>query len=230
MARNVARKARQPGMAARFARLHARLLTSIVIGSCVAATTLSYTDWRMPTKLLTGWNAGVALYLVLVYWLILHDTVKEIRARAAIQDEGAFALLILTGAASIASLVAIVAELGNAQAGSGWHDLTVGMGTIVLSWLFMHTIFATHYAHEYYGERSDDQIGGLKFPGTQSPDYWDFLYFSLVVAMTCQVSDVAVTSKVIRRVVTVQGVLSFFFNLAILALTINMISNLIKPG
>jgi uncharacterized membrane protein len=124
-------------------------------------------------------------------------------------------------------LISIAVGLGVAAA---LHDLTVGMGTIILSWLFMHTIFATHYAHEYYGERGDDQIGGLKFPGSQGPDYWDFLYFSLVVAMTCQVSDVAVTSKVIRRVVTVQGVLSFFFNLAILALTINMISNLMNPG
>ena len=222
----MARKARQPRMVARFVKLHTRLLISTAVGILVAVA-VSPADWRIPTKLLTGWNAGVALYLVLVYWLILHDTVKEIRARAAIQDEGAFALLILTGAAAIASLVAIIAELGK---GSGWHDLWVGMGTIVLSWLFMHTIFATHYAHEYYGERSDDEIGGLKFPGTQAPDYWDFLYFSLVVAMTCQVSDVAITSKAIRRVATVQGVLAFFFNLAILALTINMISNLVKPG
>jgi uncharacterized membrane protein len=99
----------------------------------------------------------------------------------------------------------------------------------MLSWLFMHTIFALHYAHEYYGERRDTQIGGLVFPGKQEPDYWDFLYFSFVIAMTCQVSDVAITSKVIRRVVNIHGVLSFFFTLSILALTVNMVSNLIKP-
>jgi len=75
-----------------------------------------------------------------------------------------------------------------------------------------------------------DQIGGLKFPGQQSPDYWDFVYFSFVIAMTSQVSDVAITSKVIRRVATVHGVLSFFFNVSVLALTVNMVSNLIKPG
>ena len=100
----------------------------------------------------------------------------------------------------------------------------------LLSWLFLHIVFALHYAHEYYGERSDDQIGGLKFPGQQSPDYWDFVYFSFVIAMTSQVSDVAITSKVIRRVATVHGVLSFFFNVSVLALTVNMVSNLIKPG
>ena len=75
------------------------------------------------------------------------------------------------------------------------------MATIVLSWAFVHTIFALHYAHEFYGEGRDRQIGGLKFPGTEAPDYWDFLYFSLVIAMTSQVSDVAITSQVIRRVV-----------------------------
>lgn len=216
-------------MIARFARLHVRLLISIVIGIIITVALVS-ADWRTPTRLLTGWDAGAGLYLVLVYWVVAHDTVKEIRNRAAIQDEGAFALLLLTGAAAIASLIAVVAEVAKAPSTQAWENLAVGMGTIVLSWLFMHTIYALHYAHEYYGERSDDQIGGLKFPGPQAPDYWDFLYFSLVVAMTCQVSDVAITSKVIRRVATIHGVLSFFFNLAILALTINMISNLVKPG
>ena len=222
----MARKPRQPRMVARFVHLHPRLLISTCVGLGVVAA-LTQTDWRTPTKLLTGWNAGVTLYLILVYWLIAHDTVKEIRARAAIQDEGAFALLILTGAASIASLVAIVAELGNAQAGSGWHDLTVGMGTIVLSWLFMHTIFATHYAHEYYGERSDDQVGGLKFPGTQAPDYWDFLYFSFTIAVASQTSDVVLRSREVRRAALAQSVLSFYFNLAVLGLCINMAAGLL---
>jgi uncharacterized membrane protein len=225
----MARKPRQPRMVARFVHLHARLLISIAFGLAVTWA-LVPADWRTPTRLLAGWDAGVALYLVLMNWVVFHGGVKEIRRRAAIQDEGAFALLILTAAAAIASLVALIAEVAETPSGEEWDKLAVGMFTIVLSWLFMHTIYALHYAHEYYGERSDDQIGGLKFPGTQAPDYWDFLYFSLVVAMTCQVSDVAVTSKVIRRVVTIQGVISFFFNLAILALTINMISNLVKPG
>ena len=70
-------------------------------------------------------------------------------------------------------------------------------------------------------------VGGLIFPGDEEPDYWDFFYYSLVVAMTAQVSDVQITSKVIRRAVSVHGVLSFFFNLTVLALTVNMLSNLI---
>jgi uncharacterized membrane protein len=216
-------------MSARLVRLHARLLICVVVGVAVMLA-MSTTGWRMPTRLLAGWDVGVAFYLALAYWMMAHATVTEIRGRAGIQDEGAFALPLLMAAAAIASLIAVVAELGNASSGEAWDELALGMVTIMLSWLFMHTIFALHYAHEYYGERRDALIGGLNFPGKQEPDYWDFLYFSFVIAMTCQVSDVAITSKVIRRVVNIHGVLSFFFTLSILALTVNMVSNLIKPG
>lgn len=216
-------------MLARLARIHARLLISAAIGAAVtlASTTV---DWRLATRVLIGWDVGVGFYLIATYLLVSRSTVNEIRRRAATHDEGAAALLVLTPAAAIASLAAIVVELGNAESAAGWAELAFGMGTILLSWLFLHIVFALHYAHEYYGERSDDQIGGLKFPGQQSPDYWDFVYFSFVIAMTSQVSDVAITSKVIRRVATVHGVLSFFFNVSVLALTVNMVSNLIKPG
>jgi uncharacterized membrane protein len=216
-------------MPVRLARLHARLLISVAFGVAVTLG-LAATDWHLATRLLAGWDAGVGLYLISTYLLVSRSTVNEIRRRAAIQDEGAAALLVLIPAAAIASLAAIVVELGDAESTVGWTSLAFGMGTILLSWLFLHIVFALHYAHEYYGERSDDQIGGLKFPGQQSPDYWDFIYFSFVIAMTSQVSDVAITSKIIRRVATVHGVLSFFFNVSVLALTVNMISNLIKPG
>jgi uncharacterized membrane protein len=223
----MSRKTREPLMPLRLARLHARLLISVAVGVAVTLA-LTVTDWRLPSRILTGWDVGVGLYLVLAYLLMSRATVDEIRRRAAIQDEGAAALLVLTPAAAIASLAAIVAEVAGPS--GGWAELAPGMGTIVLSWLFLHTVFALHYAHEYYGERSDDRIGGLKFPGPQGPDYWDFVYFSFVIAMTSQVSDVAITSKMIRRVATAHGVLSFFFNVSVLALTVNMVSNLLKPG
>ncbi|HET7910861.1 MAG TPA: DUF1345 domain-containing protein [Pseudolabrys sp.] len=225
----MSRRTRDPLMPVRLARLHARLLISVAVGLAVTLA-LASTDWRLATRLLAGWDVGVGLYLIFAHLLMSRATVSEIRRRAAIQDEGAAALLVLSPAAAIASLAAIVSELGNAQLREGWADLALGMGTILLSWLFLHTVFALHYAHEYYGQGSDDQVGGLKFPGSRDPDYWDFVYFSLVIAMTSQVSDVAITSKAIRRVATTHGVLSFFFNLTVLALTVNMVSNLIKPG
>ena len=225
----MSRRTRDSLMPVRLARLHARLLVSVAVGVAVALALIA-TDWRLATRVLIGWDVGVGFYLVSTYLLVSRSTVNEIRRRAATHDEGAAALLVLTPAAAVASLAAIVVELGSTDSAVGWADLALGMGTILLSWLFLHIVFALHYAHEYYGERSDRQIGGLKFPGQQGPDYWDFVYFSFVIAMTSQVSDVAITSKVIRRVATVHGVLSFFFNVSVLALTVNMVSNLIKPG
>jgi uncharacterized membrane protein len=216
-------------MVVRLARLHARLLMSAAVGVAVIVGLVG-TEWRPETKLLIGWDVGVALYLALTYWMMAYALVSRIRRRAAQQDEGAIALLALTAAAAIASLVAIIVEVGGAKGGGAWSGLALGMGTILLSWLFMHTIFALHYAHEYYGEGRDATIGGLDFPGGQNPDYWDFLYFSFVIAMTSQVSDVQITSKGIRRLVNAHGVLSFFFNVVLLALTINMVSGVIKPG
>jgi uncharacterized membrane protein len=219
----------RPTMPVRFARLHARLLISIAVGMAVTLG-LAMTDWSMATKLLLGWDIGVVLYLVLVYQLMVTCGIAEIRRRAAEDDEGAHALLILTSISGLAIMGAIVAELGIAkvsgQPRSG-YGIAIAMATIFASWAFVHTIFALHYAHEYYGERGDLTTGGVTFPGRQPPDYWDFLYFSLVIAMTSQVSDVVITSKVIRRIVTVHGALAFFFNVAVIGLTVNIISNLI---
>jgi uncharacterized membrane protein len=219
----------RPMFPVRFARLHVRLLISIAVGMSVTLG-LSTTGWSMATKLLLGWDIGVLLYLALVHQLMVTCGVAEIRRRAAEDDEGAVALLILTGLSALAIMGAIVAELGIAkssgQPASG-IGIAIAMVTIVVSWAFVHTIFALHYAHEYYGERGDKKIGGLDFPGKLEPDYWDFLYFSLVIAMTSQVSDVTITSRVIRHIVTVHGALAFFFNVAVFALTVNIISNLI---
>ena len=226
MARKIATR---PLMPVRLARLHARLLISVAVGLFVTLG-LSLTDWSMATKLLIGWDIGVVLYLLLVYQLMVTCGIDDIRHRAAEDDEGAIALLILTGVSGLAIMGAIVAELSIAkisgQPRSG-YGVAIAMITIFVSWAFVHTIFALHYAHEYYGARGDKSIGGLTFPGRQQPDYWDFLYFSLVIAMTSQVSDVVITSKIIRRIVTIHGALAFFFNVAVFALTVNIVSSLI---
>jgi uncharacterized membrane protein len=213
----------------RIAKLHGNLMISAALGGIVLFALL-FADWRLPTKLLAGWDAGVVVYLILAQSIIRRGDVVRLRKRASEQDEGAFAILLLTIVATLASLIAIVFELGGlkqATPSEAVSEVLLAMATILLSWSFIHTIFSIHYAHEYYGERRDGKIGGLTFPGDNEPDYWDFLYFSLVIGLTSQVSDVAVTSKVIRRVVALHGVLSFFFNLTILALTVNMISNII---
>jgi uncharacterized membrane protein len=181
-------------------------------------------------RILAGWDLGVAVYLVLTLSMMWRADVAHIRRRASEQDEGAAFILLLSIVATFASLVAVVIALGGAKQGTQGNTalhVALAFTTILLSWAFVHTIFSFHYAHEYYGERRDGKIGGLHFPDDREPDYRDFLYFSLVIGMTSQVSDVAISSKVIRRVASLHGVLSFFFNLVVLALTVNMVANLI---
>ena len=126
----------------------------------------------------------------------------------------------------MASLGAILAELGShASAGRTAFQLIIATTTIVLSWGFVHTIFALHYAHEFHAARHAG--GGLAFPGGAEPTYWDFVYFSFVIGMTSQVSDVAVTSGVIRQIVTAHAIVAFFFNVAVLALTVNIAASAI---
>jgi uncharacterized membrane protein len=156
------------------------------------------------------------------------SSVAKMKANATAQDEGAFAILILTVAAGMASLIAIFAELAAIERASPLYGIYVALaiGTVVLSWTFIHTIFALHYAHEFYG--IGEHKNGLRFPGDEQPDYWDFIYFSFVIGMTFQVSDVAVMHKIVRRTVVAHGALSFFFTTAVVAMAVNIAASIIQ--
>jgi len=186
------------------------------------------TDWRPVMRCLVGWDIGIGLYVILAFEMMARANVHQIRRRAATQDEGAIVILVLTVATALASLLAIVALLGTSAVGAAQRrsiELILATITIVLSWAFIHTMFALHYAHEFYDQSG---VRGLAFPGgEEEPDYWDFLYFSLVIGMTSQVSDVGITTKEIRRTVAAHGVVSFFFNAALLALTVNIAASAI---
>jgi uncharacterized membrane protein len=198
----------------RIVRARPRLFLCALLAVAVAA--LLPADWRVATRVLAAWDAGVAVYLAAVFVLMRSD-VGRIRRRAALQDEGRFVILMLVAGAALASLGAIVWQLG---AGRMPSHLALATATILLSWMFVHVIFALHYAHEFYA--AGGHGAGLTFPGGEEPDYWDFLYFSLVIGMTSQVSDVAVTGRTIRRTVAAHGVVSFLFNAALIALTVNI--------
>jgi uncharacterized membrane protein len=194
-----------------------RLFVATGVGLVVIIVTTFVTDWRLVTRLLTGWDIAVALYLVLAFHVCATSDIRRIRRNASRQDDGQLTILTCTVAAALASLAAIFAELGS----TGRRPIQVALAaaTILLSWAFIHTIFALHYAHEFYDETDG---GGLAFPGKGEPDYWDFVYFSFVIGMTSQVSDVGITSKLIRRTAAAHGIVSFVFNAALLALTINL--------
>jgi uncharacterized membrane protein len=221
-------KAKRPTWIVRVGMAHKRLVISAAIG-IAAIFLLRVTDLPLVTRLLLGWDIAVAIYLVAAAFVMARcSTVAAIKRNAAIQDEGAFAILLLTVAAAVASLGAIFAELAALDRTSPNYGLDIALvvTTVILSWTFTHTIFALHYAHDFYGEAS--RSDGLKFPGNTQPDYWDFVYFSFVIGMTFQVSDVAVTNKSIRRMVVAHGALSFLFSTAIVALTVNIAAGMLQ--
>lgn len=216
----------------RIVRTRPRLFLAVLLGLAIAA--IAPSGWRPATRALVGWDIALAVYLVLAFRLMTGCDAHHIRRRAALQDEGRFTILVLVVGSALASLMAILAELSGANRQP--PQLALAGVTILLSWTFMHTIFALHYAHEYYGEKAADKAvdkpaekaapaskgGGLNFPNEDMPDYWDFVYFSFVIGMTSQVSDVAVTSRQLRRLVAAHGVVSFIFNVTLLALMVNI--------
>jgi uncharacterized membrane protein len=205
-----------------------RLFLSALLGLAVIGLLFAASDWRVATRLLVGWDIGIGLYLILAFSLMARSDVHRMRRRAANQDEGGMAILFLTVAAAIASLAAIFAELGTVAGASRQPgQLILATATVVLSWAFIHSIFTLHYAHEFYGEGRDRKLGGMSFPDDAEPDYWDFTYFAFTIGMCAQVSDVTVSSKSIRRTVLVHSVISFLFNAALLALTVNIAASAI---
>src|SRR5262245_28887537 len=212
----------------RIAKARPRLFICIAIGIVVIASIMRLTDWRTACALLIGWDVCAGLYLTLAFRLMSRVDVHGMRRRARLQDEGRFAILILTAMAALASLAAIFALLSTSQGNTrGSTDIILATVTILISWAFTHTIFALHYAHEYYDE--DGGTGdGMEFPGGErEPDYWDFMYFSFVIGMCAQVSDITVSCRPIRRTVFGHSVVSFIFNAALLALTVNIAASAI---
>ena len=211
----------------RVVRARPRLFGSVALGVVVLAALALLTRIQPAPRFLVGWDTGIVCYLLLAFHMMGGAHVHDIRRRAATQDEGQVAILVLTVAAALASLAAILVELRAPAGGSPRQsaDLLLAAFTIVVSWAFIHTMFALHYAHEFYGDGGRE--GGLAFPGDGEPDYWDFVYFSFVIGMTSQVSDVGITGKAIRRTAAAHGVVSFVFNAALLALTVNIAASAI---
>jgi uncharacterized membrane protein len=205
--------------------VYARPRTFIAVAIGFIAFFLLPTSLRLATRLLISWDIFVALYLVLVYALVLRSGLAHIRRNAVLQDDGRFLILLVTALGAFASIAAIVLELDAEHRGA--PELALATVTIALSWAAVHTTFALHYAHEFYRSAKP---GGLDFPKgheDEDPDYWDFVYFSFVIGMTAQVSDVGVTDKTIRRTATAHGIISFVFNTALLALMVNIAASVI---
>ncbi|RUS99335.1 membrane protein [Dulcicalothrix desertica PCC 7102] len=208
-----------------------RLLISIV-GAVLVATLLLPSWLHLSTRILCGWNAGVDVFLVSTLWNMFRATPEKMRRYALTEYQGRLTLLLLVTAAASASIFAIGFLLSDTKGLSisivVFH-VVVSALTIVGSWLLVHTMFALEYAYRYYHDTNitSKQSPCLDFPNETDPDYWDFLYFSFVIGMTSQVSDVQTTSRLMRRLALLHGIISFFFNTSILAMSINIIAALI---
>lgn len=181
-------------------------------------------------RLATSWIVAGSLYLTLTYFMMYFSSEENIIGLAKKEDDGAAIILLITVLAAIASLVAIVMILAGvniAPSSDAGYRIGVVLATYATSWLLIHTAFSLHYAFVYYQEFAKSKEAPLMFAGKPKPTYVDFLYFSMVIGMTCQTADVNIASSRMRFLVMIQGITAFIFNATLLAMTINMVSGLI---
>ncbi|MDE2412751.1 MAG: DUF1345 domain-containing protein [Sphingomonadales bacterium] len=175
--------------------------------------------------LVIGFDVGAVAFMVSLHSLLREHSAPTMRRRAAENDANRALVLLLTAATSLAILAAISSELPAAKQGQPLAIVKL-VGTLALSWAFTNLIFMLHYAHMHYMPRPDGSgdLGGFDFPGTPQPDYWDFLYFAFTAGMSFAASDVNVTRGAVRRVVVWHCLLSFVFNIGVLAFSINVLA------
>lgn len=211
---------------------------SVVIGAVVWTVLASVPmHLRWSTLSILAWDLAAAWFLgSMLLQNLPRRTAADIRATAAKQDEGRGLTLALVLIPSLVSLASVAAELGLAKGEHGWVRLarvSLAGASVALSWFMVQLIFALHYAHGFYAaprESAPDgglQVGGLRFPGTDEPDYWDFIHFAVVIGAAAQTADIAFDSRAMRRIGTVHTLVAFGFNTIVLALSINLLASLI---
>lgn len=200
----------------------ARLGWSMLLGLTVAM--LLPGDPGGPVRTVAGWNSGALLYLYFTWQIILHAGPEETERLASIEDVGKKLVWVVVLLASTVSIFAATVAFRNAKklAPNAAVSLAVlCLLAVVIAWVLCHTAYTTRYAHVYYG--NDPPNRGLTFPGTEQPCELDFAYYAFNIGMCFQVSDVAVTLHAVRVLTMVHALLSFAFNTAILALSLNLL-------
>lgn len=204
-----------------------RLFSAMLLGVAVAVLLPGTASWV--TRGLLGWNVAVWLYLALMGSMMVRADHDRLRRVALAQAEGAAPVLAVVVIAAIASLIGIVVELSAAKVPGAPHALPhvlFALATVVGAWLLLPTLFTLTYASLYYRTAEG---AGLAFPDTKAafrPNYGDFLYFSFTIAVASQTADVSVSTQSMRRLVLLQSLLSFLFNTAILAFTVNIAASM----
>lgn len=193
----------------------------LFIAATALAMFLAIPAFGLRIGVMAGFDAGATLFLLSAVPLLGHRS-DDMRRSARRNDANRLLLLFLTVAVSLVVLVAVASELMQGDSTDS-RSIALIVGTLVLCWVFSNTIYALHYAHLYYRADNGGDAGGLQFPETPEPDYWDFVYFAFCLGMTFQTSDVSITDRGIRKVVTLHCLAAFVFNLGIVAFTINVL-------
>jgi uncharacterized membrane protein len=217
-----------PGALLRFVRSRPYLLSAVALGVAVGLLAPGHYNWLR--RALIGWNTGVWTYLVTVMVTMMLADHRKVHEIAQKQDESAGAVLVAVIIGAILSVSAIVTELANMKQASehvaALHYMFTAL-TVIGSWLLVGVMYCFHYAHVYYTANKNSLP--LKFPeGHVQPNYWDFLYFSFTLSLAVQTSDVTIMNRSMRKLVLGHSILAFFFNLAILGLSVNIAAGLMS--
>lgn len=215
-----------------FLKMHPlhRLLISIIFAGIVFFATRQ-TDLNPLITSMIIWDVFAGSYLASSWIVFFTRTTKGMRDVAHKEDISRVFLFVFILISSLASMFTVLLLILSKEVSQTAQIiyLPVAILGMLLSWAMVHTLFGFHYAHLYYGDDKSDHTRhaeGLNFPQEKRPDYLDFAYFSFVIGMTFQVSDVEISSQRIRRIALVHGLLSFILNTFVVALTINMIAGL----
>lgn len=207
-----------------------RLLVSILFAALLFAFLPESIALQTTTRLLLTWNGGVSLYLLSATAMIIRSSHEHIHPRAQEQEEGRLTVMVGIILATIACLAAIFIDLTNVRDMHGtmkYGHITLAVMTVATAWFFIHMMFAFNYAHDFYIRKNKGHGGGLLFPGTDNPDYADFLYYAYIIGTSGQTADVSITSQSMRRISLMHCVLAYVFNTTVLALTINLAAGLL---
>lgn len=203
---------------------------------CVLLAVLVYivlllSNVDLTSRLILGWDT-FCLSMIVISWILFFSTDQdELHAVVEKQDDGLkviFMIVLIAICFSLFGSLLLLTSTGESSFNKVFHTI-VSLSPVLLSWLLLHTTFAIRYAHLYHDHnklKTGSNVGGIDFPTKQPPDYIDFAYFSFVIGMTFQVSDIQISSRVIRRFVLMHSLISFVFNTIIVALTINTIAGL----
>jgi uncharacterized membrane protein len=208
------------GMIGRLPPQHMAFLVSFVSGILLLVGRYGFA-----TATLGAFLAAAALFITFTAVLMRKNSAERLRLHAVRYDASRPLLLLIAALVFSVVILALIIELARNTPHSD-SQILLAVTALLLAWMFGNLTLATHYAHLFYQSAGEKRRGGLEFPSTQNPDFWDFCYFSFVVGMTFQVSDVVVHNQGLRRLVMLHGLIAFVFNIGAVALTVNVVGSI----